>query len=115
MLTEKLELGVMKAIEFKPKERLVTQAVGLPQEGGVRRGKGGVTSKRWPHSRHSHLGTSVTKNTGLSPMGTVCSSRNRRPFRLTSRLPHSGQTSNSGLTNKKNRTHPSPYAVRQYS
>ena len=33
MLAEKLELGVMKAIEFKPKERLVTQSVGLAQEG----------------------------------------------------------------------------------
>jgi hypothetical protein len=59
--------------------------------------------------RRSDLGTSVAKKTGLRPMGTVCNSRNLRPFRLTSRLPHSGHTNSSGLTSRKKRIQPSPY------
>ena len=47
-----------------------------------------------------YLGTSVTKNTGFMPMGTVCSDRSRPPFRITLVLLQSGQTNWSAFTAK---------------
>ena len=45
-----------------------------------------------PQSLHAHLGTSVTKNTGFTPMGTVWSDRSRRPLRIALPLWQLGQT-----------------------
>ncbi len=65
------------------------EPAGVVNVGG---GKRGATSKRRPHSRHWHLGTSVIKKSGFKPIGTVCNSRKRRPLRRTSRLPQAGQS-----------------------
>jgi len=73
----------------------------------IGRGKGGAASKRLPQAAHSHLGTSATRNTGLRPMGTVCSSRNRRPLRTMSLPPHAGHRIQSGFTERTNRMQPS--------
>jgi hypothetical protein len=71
-------------------------------------GQKGGASKLWPQVRHWHWGTSVTNQTGLKPIGTVCNCRNRLPLRLTSALLHREHTSNSCRATSTKRMQPAP-------
>lgn len=57
----------------------------------------------------------ATRNTGLSPIGTVRNSRHRWPFRWTSVLWHAGQANHSRRTSSTKRMQPSSYRVFTYS